>query len=333
LIRLDQYWYGKHLLTFLLLPLSWIFCGLVLLRRKLYMAGILHSTGFPVPVIVVGNITVGGSGKTPLVSALVHWLQAQGFKPGIVSRGYGGRARHWPQQVRPDSDPQMVGDEPVMLSRNCKVPMAVAPDRVSAVQALLSHSECDVIISDDGMQHYRLARDLEIAVVDGIRRFGNGFCLPAGPLREPQGRLRTVDFVVSNGLAMRMEFPMEVTATHVVNLVTGEQQPLEYFRGHHGVHAVAGIGFPGRFFAYLRKQGLQIVEHPFPDHYAYKDTDLEYGDDCTVIMTEKDAVKCARYALANAWYMPVTAHLDDRFILSFRAKLDKIIKQKQQLQS
>lgn len=329
--RFDQYWYGKHLLTIVLLPLSWIFCGLVLLRRKLYLAGILRSTRFPVPIVVVGNITVGGSGKTPLVTALVHWLQLQGFKPGIVSRGYGGRARHWPQQVRPDSDPQMVGDEPVMLSRNCNVPMAVAPDRVAAVQALLSHSECDVIVSDDGLQHYRMARDIEIAVVDGIRRFGNGFCLPAGPLREPQGRLRKVDYVISNGLAMRMEFPMEVTATHVVNLVTGEQQPLEALR-HRSVHAVAGIGNPARFFAYLRKQGFEVIEHAFPDHYPFKRADLDFGDDQAVIMTEKDAVKCARYATENAWYMPVKAHLDDRFVLSFRAKLDKIVRQKQEIQ-
>ena len=199
---LEKRWYSTST-PLLLLPFEWLFRLLVLLRRLAFRLGLKPSYALPVPVIVVGNISVGGTGKTPLVVWLVSLLRKAGYHPGIVSRGYGGKAERWPQQVRPDSDPQTVGDEPVMLAQRCACPIVAAPDRVAAAKLLLKHTKCDLIITDDGLQHYRLKRDIEIVVVDGERRFGNGHCLPAGPLREPQSRLAEVDFVIANGLAGR----------------------------------------------------------------------------------------------------------------------------------
>lgn len=320
--RLDEYWYHRNIFSVMLLPLSWLFCLLVFIRRRLYSLGILSSVKLPVPVIIVGNITVGGSGKTPMVIALAHLLKQAGYHPGVISRGYGGQAKSWPQQVRTDSDPSMVGDEPVLIARRCEAPMAVGPNRVKAAQQLLEHHECDVIISDDGLQHYALQRDIEIAMLDGIRRLGNGYCLPAGPLREPVKRLETVDFVIANGLAMRMEYPLEVTASKVINLKNGEQRMLSDLKGTE-VHAVAGIGNPDRFFNDLIKHGLLLQKHPFADHFKYNADDLAFNDDLPVIMTEKDAVKCNRYAQDNMWYMPIQAKLDERFITRFLYMLKK----------
>jgi tetraacyldisaccharide 4'-kinase len=321
--RLDGYWYQRNLLSLILLPLSWFFCLMVIIRRRLYNTGILKSARMPVPVIIVGNITVGGSGKTPLVIALVHLLQKAGYSPCVISRGYGGNAESWPQQVRADSDPRMVGDEPVLISARCQVPMAVGPDRVAAAQQLLQHHDCDIIVSDDGMQHYALERDIEIAVLDGIRRMGNGYCLPAGPLREPAKRLKDVDFVIANGLAMRMEYPMELVATDIINLHNGKHRQLEELKETE-VHAIAGIGNPKRFFQYLNKWGIRTHNHPFPDHFDFSSDDLVFDDDLPVVMTEKDAVKCARFAHENMWSMPVRARLDERFITRLLYTLKKL---------
>lgn len=320
--RLDEYWYHPNIFSLMLLPLSWIFCLIVLIRRQLYSLGVFTSVRLPVPVVIVGNITVGGSGKTPILIALVHLLKQAGYKPGIISRGYGGQAKSWPQQVRTDSDPNMVGDEPVLIARNCQAPIAVGPDRVTAAQQLLQHHDCDIILSDDGMQHYALQRDIEIAVVDGIRRMGNGHCLPAGPLREPVKRLNEVDFIIANGLAMRMEYPMEITATKLVNLKNGHSKPLSELKGIE-CHAIAGIGHPERFFNFLIKQGIPILKHPYADHFKYNANDLNFDNDLPLLMTEKDAVKCSRYANENMWYMPVQAKLDERFITRFLYMLKK----------
>jgi tetraacyldisaccharide 4'-kinase len=309
---LNSHWYSRTPLSTLLLPLSWLFCAIAVVRRGLYRLGLLRKRRLAVPVIVVGNITVGGTGKTPLVIALVKLLRDSGYNPGVVARGYGGTAGHWPQQVRPDSDPVVVGDEPLLIAERCRCPVAVAPDRGAAAESLVEHAGCDIIISDDGLQHYRLARDIEIAVIDGVRRLGNGHCLPGGPLREPRRRLRSVDFVVTNGLAAPGEFPMTLHAAPIRNLrddsAVTEPHP---FRGR-AVHAVAGIGNPDRFFAQLRGQGISPMEHGFPDHYRFHARDLDFGDDAPVIMTEKDAVKCRRFAAANHWYLPVDAQLDGR---------------------
>ena len=309
--KLEHIWYERSPLVWPLLPLSALYCAVVALRRGAYHVGLKKVQRLTVPVIVVGNISVGGTGKTPLVGWLAQFLREQGYRPGLVARGYGGKAQHWPQQVRADSDPAAVGDEPVLLVRTTGCPMAVAPDRVAAARALLEHSDCDLILSDDGLQHYALGRDIEIAVVDGVRRLGNRHCLPAGPLREPANRLDRVDLVVSNGLAGRNEFGMQVQAGDAVNLLSGEHRPLQSFRGEHP-YAIAGIGRPERFFDNLRREGLMIEARAFPDHHAFRAEDLAFADR-TLLMTEKDAVKCRRFAQAHFWMVGSRVEMDVRF--------------------
>lgn len=312
--NLEYYWYNKGGITLLLLPLSWLFCAIAVVRRLLYRIGVLRVHRLPVPVIIVGNISVGGTGKTPLVTWLVELLRVQGYTPGIVSRGYGGGAKHWPQQVRADSDPRMVGDEAVLLSRRTACPMAVGPNRVDAANALLSHTECDVIVSDDGLQHYALGRDIEIAVIDGVRRFGNQHCLPAGPLREPLGRMETVDLVVTNGVAGAREYRMELIPTRLQGLVSANKNmSLDELIGK-TVHAVAGIGNPERFFHQLESHGLTVIEHPFPDHHPFEEQDIVFPDELPILMTEKDAVKCHGFANEKHWSVPVDAKLDERIM-------------------
>ena len=325
-ISLESIWYRRHPAGLLLLPLSWLFCLVVLLRRFCYRSGVLKQHSVATPVIVVGNISVGGTGKTPLVIWLIAFLKRQGYHPGIISRGYGGHASNWPQQVRPDSDPYMVGDEPVLLAQRCDCPVAVGPDRVATAQALLEHSQCDIIVSDDGLQHYALARDIEFVVIDGIRRFGNNRCLPSGPLREPVSRLGEADFLVVNGLASRGEFTMELTGTRLVNMLDNRQtRELSDWVGQR-VHAVAGIGNPKRFFTALSRAGLDLETHAFRDHCAYSQADLDFAGDSPVVMTEKDKVKCLRFASRDYWYLPVEAQIDERLETPLLRKLDALNK-------
>ena len=310
---LQQAWHQRNALSIVLRPLSWCYRLLFMLRRWAYRSGLKHVYHVGVPVIVVGNISVGGTGKTPLVIWLVESLRTAGYKPGIVARGYRGKAKHWPQQVRPDSDPVIAGDEAVLLAARSRCPVAVAPKRVEAAQALLTHHDCNIIISDDGLQHYALGRDIEIAVIDGIRRFGNGFCLPAGPLREPVHRLNSVDYiVVTEGGAMQREHMMRLIAERLVSVRDAEQSCTAERLGSRRVHAVAGIGNPRRFFMQLRRMGLEVVEHPFPDHHDFTAGDLQFAESLPLIMTEKDAVKCRRFAADNWWYLPVSAEVDDK---------------------
>ncbi len=312
--RLEQYWWDRNGIAFLLMPLSWVFCLVVGIRRLAYRIGLLRSTRLPLPVIVVGNITVGGSGKTPLVIWLARYLQEQGLHPGIISRGYGGNARKWPQQVLPGSDPATVGDEAVMIARRTGCPVCVGPDRVAAGSALAQHSNCDIIISDDGLQHYALQRDIEIAVVDGVRELGNRFCLPAGPLRERPSRLARVDMVVANGIGGRRQFSMRLRQNQVINLLDPEKtRKITEFVAGEPVHAVAGIGNPERFFSQLEGMGIKLIRHPFPDHHPFSAGDITPGDGRAVLMTEKDAIKCRRFARPEQWYIPVTAELDQAF--------------------
>lgn len=310
---LDRYGYSLNLVAALLWPFSLLYGMTARTRRWLYRQGVLRGEAFEVPVIVVGNITVGGTGKTPLVVRLVDLLREAGYQPGVVSRGYGGQSTQWPCHVTADSDPRQVGDEPVLLARRCRCPVVVDPDRVAAARALLAAYSCNVLLSDDGLQHYRLRRDLEIAVVDGFRRLGNGACLPAGPLREPPSRLREVDFVVGNGAAGDGEYVMSLRGDKALNLADPwVSSALSGFcRGT--VHAVAGIGEPRRFFDHLRHARLRIIEHPFPDHHPFRPEDLRFQPDLPVLMTEKDAVKCQSFALEESWYVPVDAHLDPEF--------------------
>lgn len=319
--RLERYWYSYNPVALLLWPLGLAFAGVAALRRLAYRTKLLKRCRVLVPVIVVGNLSVGGTGKTPLVIRLVEVLRAAGYRPAVVSRGYGGRSRVWPRRVEPDSDPMDVGDEPVLLARRGRCPVVVGPDRVEAARTLLKEHDCDVLLADDGLQHYRLARDVEIAVVDGARRLGNGFCLPAGPLREPARRLKSVDFVVGNGGARRGEYLMTLIGERALNLNdSGVSCSLGAFRGGL-VHAAAGIGDPGRFFHSLRQHGLQILEHAFPDHHPYTPADLDFGDELPVLMTEKDAVKCASWARDWFWYVPVAARLDPELERRLLARL------------
>lgn len=321
----EQYWYRKpKAVPFHLKLLSYVFRVVAALRRFSYRILFFRVYRAPVPVIIVGNISVGGSGKTPLVAWLVKELKKAGYHPGIVSRGYGGNASTWPQQVRPDSDTSIVGDEAVLLARRCQCPMAVSPNRVEAVKALLETRKVDVIVSDDGMQHYALGRDIEIAVIDGERRFGNRYCLPAGPLREPVRRLDKVDFRVTNGgRAEPTEYAMQLKMGKVINLVDPKQQkPIESFHGKK-VHAIAGIGNPGRFFTQLSGLGVELEEHAFADHHPFVEQDIRFEDQIDVLMTEKDAVKCERFAGPHHWYVSVDAELDAKLseeILALVAK-------------
>ncbi|OYV75082.1 MAG: tetraacyldisaccharide 4'-kinase [Chromatiales bacterium 21-64-14] len=318
-------WYGGSPWSWVLAPVGGVYRCVTTVRRWCYRSGLARVHRLSVPVVVVGNLTVGGTGKTPLVVWLADALRGAGFQPGIVLRGYGGCARHWPQQVRADSDPIAVGDEAVLLAQRTGCPVVAAPDRVAAARALLDSTHCDVVLADDGLQHYRLGRDIEIVVVDGVRRFGNGRCLPAGPLREPVGRMRHADFVVVNGgVALGQELGMKLVGAVARNLVDETTRPLETFRGEEAVHGVAGIGDPERFFADLEREGLTLERHPFPDHHPFQAQDLEFGDQHPVLMTEKDAVKCRRYAQGHHWYVPVEAVPDPRFGERLRARLGRI---------
>ncbi len=321
--RIDTHWYRRSLWLWLLWPLSLLFCTLVFIRRTLYQLGLLQQARFDAPLIVVGNITVGGSGKTPLVTYLVELLRSRGYRPGVVSRGYGGRAEAWPHSVTEESRAELVGDEALLLVRRCRCPMVVGPDRAAAVQQLLREHEVDVVISDDGMQHYRMGRDIEIAVLDGERRLGNGLCLPAGPLREGRGRLKGVDFIVTNGEAQAGEWAMRLEPGEARTLTGDASRPLSEFAAN-TVHAVAGIGNPQRFFRTLRAAGLSVTEHPFPDHYPYAQGELDYGDGAVVMMTEKDAVKYFDHAGAQHWYLPVTATLDNDFSRQLLERLENL---------
>jgi tetraacyldisaccharide 4'-kinase len=310
---IEELWYGKHPLSLVLLPISWIYSFIMRLRFYAYRLRLLPRHQVNVPVIIVGNITVGGTGKTPLTIWLCNTLAKHGHKPGILSRGYGGVPAKIPQQVRPDSDPNVVGDEPVLLAKRTGCPVAVSPDRYLSAVQLLEHRDCDVLVCDDGLQHLSFDRDLEIAVIDGDRRFGNGHCLPAGPLREPLSRLSTVDIAISNGLPGKNEFAMRYTYGDFVS-INDEKivKSINEFRNM-TVHAVTGIGNPSRFHSYLRSRNIRIIKNTFSDHYNFTQKELLFDDDFPVVMTEKDAVKCTQYKLENTWYLPVSAEFDDVF--------------------
>lgn len=309
---LERHWTGYTPLHLVLLPLSWLFRALAALRRALYRSGILPSHTLPVPVIIVGNISVGGSGKTPLTLWLAQQLIDAGWHPGIISRGYGGNATQ-PQEVRRSSTGQQVGDEPLLMAQRGLCPVWIGRDRVAAGLALLAaHAECDVILSDDGLQHYRLRRDFEIAVVDGARRFGNGQLLPAGPLREPIARLHSADAVVVNGGPATTvgEVPMQLHGQQFYNLLNPATLATPSDFAGQKVHAMAGIGHPERFFRHLEALGLTITRHPYADHHPYRAADLDFPDADAILMTEKDAVKCAAFASEHHWVLRVDAQVD-----------------------
>lgn len=315
---IQRSWYQPiGIVTVILLPVSVLFCVLATLRIWLYRIGILRQTNLPVPVIVVGNISVGGTGKTPLVIGIAEHLKSLGYKPGIVSRGYGGNAQSWPQAVTAESSPVEVGDEALLIANRCNCPMSVGPNRVQAAKKLLEDGQCDIIISDDGLQHLALGRDIEVVVIDGERRFGNGFCLPAGPLRELPSRTNQVDLLVSNGNARTGEYEMQLVPDNFESVSPNDQKRSFSEFSNKQVHAVAGIGNNERFFKALEDMSLILKRHAFDDHYAYQVNDLNFNDDLPVIMTEKDAVKCFRYSNDNTWYLPVSIRLPDNFETQF----------------
>lgn len=321
----NHIWYERTRPPFWLIPFSWLFFALSSLRRWLYRSGIFKTIKLPVPVIVVGNITVGGTGKTPMTLAVVKILQQQGHKPGIVLRGYKGQGAD-SIAVTADSDPAYVGDEAVLLAQRSDCPVMVGKDRPAVAQQLLAEHTVDCIVCDDGLQHYRLARDLEIVVVDGARGSGNGYLFPAGPLRESTRRLTHVDLVVINGNTQQAfdngTISMQLQADRLINLVGSEQKSLSDFGGQR-VHGVAGIGNPQRFFYSLRQSGMEVLEHPLIDHANITEKTIGFNDALPVIMTEKDAVKCHHLALPgnNYWYLPISAD----FLLADRKRLESML--------
>ena len=310
------FWQSRSPLALCLLPLSGLFAVLAALRRRLFAWGVFERVHLPVPVIVVGNIAVGGSGKTPVVHWLLGQLQRAGYKPGVVSRGYGGSSVGV-RRVAADAVVQEVGDEPLLLARSCGCPVAVGRDRPAAAACLLE-AGCDVIVSDDGLQHYRMHRDIEIVVVDALI-LGNQLLLPAGPLREPLWRLAAADLIIAHGEVdgeLARHFPavpverMRLIGDTLLPLDPGEDaKPLASLRGAR-VHAFAGIGRPARFFEQLEQAGLEVVPHPFPDHHRFVPEDFRVAGTAPKILTAKDAVKCEHFGLENAWVLPVSAEID-----------------------
>ncbi|HEY2781271.1 MAG TPA: tetraacyldisaccharide 4'-kinase [Steroidobacteraceae bacterium] len=301
----NRIWYGGAPPPWWLRPFSTLFGAVSAVRRFAYARNLARSATLTCPVIVVGNLTTGGTGKTPLVCWLAEQLTERGFRPGVVTRGYGGssRAAHL---VLPTDGAAAVGEEALLLAQRARVPVAIGRSRPAAAQ-LLINSGCDVILSDDGLQHYALARDCEIVVVDGDRRFGNGQLLPAGPLRETEARLQGVHAVVINGGELKRDgaLHMRLLATSAVAMKYGTIKPLREFSGQ-PVHAVAAIGNPQRFFAMLRAIGIRAIEHPLSDHARLTLEDISFADDLAVLMTEKDAVKCREIAGPHHWYVPVS---------------------------
>lgn len=322
-----KYWNRRDGWAALLLPLAKLFETVVTLRQKMYRSGWLASAQVGVKVVVVGNITAGGTGKTPLVLWLAHFLRERGMHPGIVTRGYGG-TRQGESEVQIDDPAAEVGDEAALLARESGVPVWRGIDRLVTAQRLIAaHPECDVILSDDGLQHYRLARDIEIAVIDGTRGFYNGWPLPAGPLREPISRLGTVDFIIVKEPVTQLipeveYFGMQLKPQRFVNIIDTQQTADPSHFGNQRVHAVAGIGNPEQFFELLRNMGLNITAHAFDDHHQFKASDLAFGTtDNLVVMTQKDAVKCRTFAHSNCWALPVIAEIDSGFAEQFYARL------------
>lgn len=344
--RVQRRWYGQphgSMLAWLLVsgPLEWVYRAIAAARRRLYRWRVLSSWRAPVPVIVVGNIAVGGTGKTPVTIALCELLQRAGYKPGVISRGYRAQPPRFPYRVRGDDSAQHCGDEPLLIARRTRCPVVIAPRRADAARYLLEQKSaenepCDVIVCDDGLQHYALQRDIELVVVDASRGFGNGHCLPCGPLREPIARLRSVDAVIVNGEQTARFSPaqaslspppvivgLQLLPSAMVQLASAQAiPPRTWCKQNTRVHAVAGIGNPERFFATLRALGCDVIEHAFPDHHGFSAEDLAFDDVLPIVMTEKDAMKCAEFASDRHWYLQVRAQLPDSLATAILAKLN-----------
>lgn len=312
MIEAPQFWYqSRSWISWLLIPFSLLYQIAVILRKVIYAIGLKKTRQFSVPIIVIGNITVGGSGKTPLAIWLVNQLKNYGFQPGLVSYGYGGKTKNQPQGVTPNSDPRLVGDEAILLART-GCPIVVGVDRPTAIEHLLKNFSCNIVISDDGLQHYSLSRDIEIAIIDSDRRFGNGLCLPAGPLREPKSRLNTVDFLITKQLC-----PVDI-----YQLKNPEKKiNLEELQGK-TIHAVAGLGNPESFFHQLKLLGAKVIKHSFPDHYFYQKQDFQFRDNKIILMTEKDAVKCSQFDDERLFCLSAALEVPEKFQRDFLQQLE-----------
>jgi tetraacyldisaccharide 4'-kinase len=346
----DRLWYGKRRPLWLLAPLSWLYLAIAGSRRRKALRAIQHGSKgadgsflknpLPVPVIVVGNITAGGTGKSPLTDWLVSQLQAAGWQPVIVSRGYGGKSLTYPISVTAETDPALAGDEPVMLARSAGCAVVVDPQRMRGARWAIEQGLGNILVCDDGLQHYALPRDIELAVFDGARGIGNGGIIPVGPLREPVSRLSSVDYVIINGgesvpgerldSFCGIEHPqihaMALEPSMLVHVRTGRTRPVDDLRGQ-PVRAVAGIGNPGRFFGTLRELGAQVEEAPFSDHHAFRATDLTTTTGQWLLMTSKDAVKCRNIAPDNAWALTVQASLSPEFAAQIISDVTKCSEQ------
>ncbi|WP_268797247.1 tetraacyldisaccharide 4'-kinase [Pseudomonas huanghezhanensis] len=325
--RLLNAWYTGHPALALLRPLECLYRRVVDKKRARFVAGEGDIYKAPVPVIVVGNITVGGTGKTPLILWMIEHCRRRGLRVGVVSRGYGARPASFPWRVTPDQRADEAGDEPLLIVQRTGVPLVIDPDRAQAVRALLEAGPLDLILSDDGLQHYRLARDLELVLIDAARGLGNRRCLPAGPLREPVERLQSVDALLYNGAPADREdgYGFQLQPSALVNLLTGERRSVEHFASGQAVHAVAGIGNPQRFFSTLEGLHWRPVPHPFADHAVYSAQALAFEPLLPLIMTEKDAVKCRAFAGDDWWYLAVDAVPSAAFIQWFDSQLLRLL--------
>ncbi len=325
--RLLQAWYTGHPLLVLLRPLEWLYRWVVSRRRRAFVAGRGDIYRAPVPVIVVGNITLGGTGKTPMILWLIEHCRARSLRVGVVSRGYGAEPPSFPWRVEAEHSAAVSGDEPLLIVQRTAVPLMIDPDRGRAVRALLASEPLDLILSDDGLQHYRLARDLELVLLDATRGLGNRRCLPAGPLREPLERLESVDALLCNGAAADTpdSFAMQLRPCALINLVSRQPVGLEHFPPGQALHALAGIGNPRRFFNTLEGLNWRPVAHAFADHARYSAEALQFTPALPVVMTEKDAVKCRPFAQPDWWYLSVDAQLSPAFEIWLDAQLQRLL--------
>ena len=325
--RITAAWYSGHPALLALRPLEWLYRAVVQRKRARFLAGEGAIYRAPVPVVVVGNITVGGTGKTPMILWLIEQCRRHGLRVGVVSRGYGAQPPQLPWRVQADQDAGVAGDEPLLIVQRSGVPLMIDPDRGRAVAALLATEPLDLILSDDGLQHYRLARDLELVLIDAARGLGNRRCLPAGPLREPVERLLSVDARLYNGANTDSidGYAFTLQPRNLINLRSGDVRPLTHFPAGQMLHAVAGIGNPQRFFNTLEGLHWRPVAHAFADHAPYSAELLNFSPALPVLMTEKDAVKCRAFAADDWWYLAVDAVPSAAFVAWFDQQLQRLV--------